>query len=598
MRAAAPLTRLRRRAGIAAGVALACGLLAPTLLIGSPAAAVSSPRSTSSGSSSPGSSPSGSSSAVTPGSGPLSVAVVAPMTVPSTADGILDADTLEAYTAPAGLLTRQLAAVIGTPVAIGVDPMIVASIRVLGRSAPVSALDWLARLQSAPNQTFLLAYADADPALAADAGALDLFQPLDLGFAIDPANFSAAVTPSAAPTDGTGAPSTSPTPTSTPTAPPGEAPPLPPLGDLLAWSASLPPIAWPAAGPVSSTALDQLAGVGYGDVIVSSDAVQATDSAHVALGPLDAVVADADLSSLVGTAASAVGDSSAELSLAAVGAALDAEVATSPGRSVVVAIDRDWLLEAGRLGSVLALIEGSESSNLVPLSDVLAEPASAGSLAGTPDAGRVATVAALAESVRAVEQYVTIATDPLVVTGPERAAYLALLGAGWSGDAEWAGAVQDFQAAAATTTDAVAIANSTDLLSLSDRTNLPITITNALPVSIRVCVTVTPQRPILTVEDSATPTCVTVDADSRGAASVGVTSLANGEVPVRISLAGENGLIVGGPRYVTVNVQAGWETIGILVSVLLVVALFGTGVVRSILRRRRERRNDTGASAA
>ena len=85
--------------------------------------------------------------------------------MPADDDRLLDAETLTTYTAPGGLLTRQLDAVVGTTVAIGLDPMIVASIRVLGTAAPAVG----ARLPRAPgdwsNEVFLLAYADADPAV-------------------------------------------------------------------------------------------------------------------------------------------------------------------------------------------------------------------------------------------------------------------------------------------------------------------------------------------------------------------------------------------------------------------------------------------------
>src|SRR5688572_33288753 len=59
---------------------------------------------------------------------PVALTLVVPLTVPPNATGLLDADTLTRYTSPLGLLTRQLDAVIDTPVAIGLDPQIIASI--------------------------------------------------------------------------------------------------------------------------------------------------------------------------------------------------------------------------------------------------------------------------------------------------------------------------------------------------------------------------------------------------------------------------------------------------------------------------------------
>ena len=83
---------------------------------------------------------------------------------------------LENWTGPTGLLTRQLDALAGRRVAIGIDPRIIASIRVLGSSAPPSATAWLQRLSEMPNEMFPLAYADADLAVQAQ---LDLPELLD-----------------------------------------------------------------------------------------------------------------------------------------------------------------------------------------------------------------------------------------------------------------------------------------------------------------------------------------------------------------------------------------------------------------------------------
>jgi hypothetical protein len=139
------------------------------------------------------------------------------------------------------VLTRQLDAVIGTPAVIGLDPMIVASIQVLGSAAPASAIGWLDQLRTSGNEIFALAYADADLASLAQANALNLREPIDFDFAIDPRNFGPAA--SASPT---------PSPAATSTEPPadggGARPPLPTdASEVLAWSYTLDDIAWPAS---------------------------------------------------------------------------------------------------------------------------------------------------------------------------------------------------------------------------------------------------------------------------------------------------------------------------------------------------------------
>ena len=69
---------------------------------------------------------------------PVSLAILVPLTVRPTASGLIDATTLAAYTAPLGVLTRQLDAVYDTPAVIGLDPMIIA--KSPGPTAPIPSM--------------------------------------------------------------------------------------------------------------------------------------------------------------------------------------------------------------------------------------------------------------------------------------------------------------------------------------------------------------------------------------------------------------------------------------------------------------------------
>ena len=96
--------------------------------------------------------------------------MVVALTVPERTTGFIDRDLLANYTSEFGLLTRALDQVIDRPVVLGIDPSIIASIRVLGNTAPASAVAWLERLDAATNETFPLAWADADLTLGLQAG--------------------------------------------------------------------------------------------------------------------------------------------------------------------------------------------------------------------------------------------------------------------------------------------------------------------------------------------------------------------------------------------------------------------------------------------
>src|SRR5690606_13036260 len=84
-------------------------------------------------------------------------------------------------------LTRTLDAVEGRTVAIGIDPMIIASIRILGNTAPDSAISWLERLKNVNNETFALSYADSDLAALSQAGSTTVLAPTS--FEVDPSRY-------------------------------------------------------------------------------------------------------------------------------------------------------------------------------------------------------------------------------------------------------------------------------------------------------------------------------------------------------------------------------------------------------------------------
>jgi hypothetical protein len=572
-----PMRRLRRSiASALAGSALVFGSLAAA----APASGAAS------GDTPPDLAGSLSTAAVTPGVGPVSVAIVMPLTVPPTTTGLLDAQTLTAYTAAGGLLTRQLDAVVGSRVAIGLDPMIVASIRVLGTAAPASALTFLERLQTVSNEVFLLGYADADPAVTGGANAGNALEPLGFDFAIDPAAFGPAVTP--APTTGTG-PTDAPDPGATETPEDGP-PPLPTVDDLLAWEVTLPSIAWPAEGTLDAAGLATLSGMGYADVLLAGSNASQVSTALVDLGDIDGLVTDDVVTAAVRDASYAATPTAYQEAASRLATTLQARAANDPGRTIVATLDRRWPFGTLRIPDVLTVIEAAAESQVVTLSDVLAGPQGEAQLveAGTEAAGdRLDTTTLLAEASNDEAAFLAIADEAAQITQPRRLALLGLSAAAWHADEPgWRTAAEEFLTASRGTLDAVQIAQGSDLLLLSDISTLRMQVSNALPVAVTVFVNVRPLRPILHIEDSLVE--VTIEPDSTSTATIPVESIANGDVTVRAELRGANGRTLGEVRFVKVILQAGWETAGTLVAGSLVVLVFGVGLVRVILRRRRE----------
>lgn len=518
---------------------------------------------------------------------PVSVAVVMPLTVPPTADGLIDEGTLVTYTQPDGLLDRELDAVAGTRAAVGLDPMIPASIRILGSAVPPDALAFLERLRDMPNEVFLLGYADADPALAVAAGMTGQTAPLGFDFAIDPADFGPAQTPTATPGSSPAAgPPESPTPG--PTDEPDDGPPpLPGTDDLLAWPTTLPSIAWPAEGTVSSEVLAGLSGLDFDAVLVGESNVSGTTGARVALGDIDGLVIDAAVSDSVRDAVHAMSETQFEGALADLGDTLRAAAAASPGRTLIATLERRRPVADMRLARVLDAIAAGTSSQLVDLSGVLAGGRGTATLVEPDQApAHAAMLHDLAQAARDEASYLRIADDASPITQPRRLALLGLSAVGWGpGQVGWETAATEQRDAARATLDAVQIVEGSDQLLLSDISSLRLPVSNSLPVAVTVRLNVRPLRPLLHIEDPTVE--VTVEPESTATATVPVQAIINGDLVVRAELRDSANGSVGSPRLLKVIVQAGWETVGTLVAGALILLIFGGGLVRAVLRRRR-----------
>lgn len=516
---------------------------------------------------------------------PVSLAILVPLTVRPTSTGLIDSPTLAGYTAPLGVLTRQLDAVIGTPAVIGLDPMIVASIRVLGNAAPASAIAWLQRLQDADNEIFALSYADADTASLARIGALGLRDPLGFDFALDAGHFSKPVTASPTPT-------ASATPSATPT--PGDAttpPPLPTsVDEVLDWAYTLDDIAWPADDGVDSSDLEPLHDAGYTNVVVSSTNMSTANSGTVDLGALDGIVADAGITSLVREATYATGTGEQQDAIGRLNSALAGMEAVSPGRTVVATLDRHWPLGALNLGAIYADLETQPSVTTVGLTTILAGAHPDAQIVDEAgDDARDAKLRSLLDATNRESAFATAATTPGLVLEPRRLELLSLLAVTWlRGTDDWDSSVTTFQTESATLLDSVKIVRGSDLFVGAGQTNIPVTVSNALTVPVTVYVNVTSTGPVLQVRKGNV--ALTVEPGSSNKAAIPVQALSNGKVITTVTITSGTGVALGQPDYVDVDLQPGWESVGTTIIVILLVLIFGGGIVRTFLKRRTARR--------
>lgn len=501
-------------------------------------------------------------------SGAVRLAIAVPIVVPATSDEFVDARTLGQYTSSQGILTRQLDAVTGRTVALGVDPRIIASIRLLGSTAPASAVSWLERLEALPNETFALAYSDADLTLQTQAGTSPVLAPESFAFAIDPTRFAGAST-------------VSPSPTAAPT----DSPPLPTSDEITAWNYTLEGIAWPRDDTVVSSDLPALATSGYTTTIMSSANVSrdSSDSPMATVGGTRVLVSDAAASAALRTAASAALPADAASALAQLSSAL-----ASAGSTVFATLDRSAPASGYRLGEILDALAADPAVELIPLSSALASSPSTGTVVDEPqDADRLSRVGQMISGERAEREFATVATDPAAITSERRLELLTLLSAEWSEDlAEWPEAADGFTTASIELRNAVHLVTGSNFLLVADNDQyLPITVNNALEQPVVVYVTVRSQSGLLVIDRPIVQ--LPIEAGTQGKVNVPVHSLSNGVVEVDVSLSSSTGVAIGAPVTSSVNVQAGWETPIVVAIAILVVLVFGAGIVRTILRRRK-----------
>jgi hypothetical protein len=543
-----------------------------------------------------------------PGTGvkPTRLGLVLPLAVPQSADGLIPSDLLAGYTSDGGLLTRQLDAVFDQPgIAIGIDPRILASIRILGNSTPPSAKAWLQRLESATNDTFPLSYADSDLAAASQAKATRLLVPTS--FPVDARQFPGL--PSATPTATATA-----TPNPAPTAPaPGEsAAVLPDLASLQAFDYSLPAVAWPASGSVVEADLDGFETGGLTTTILGSGnvgygTVDYTPSSAALVGKHQTLVTDDGLSAYLDAAAEAPSPalwSQAMSNLSSAIAVISLE-RPAAARTLLATFDRSRPGADMRLAQTLTALAALPWASSVSLSEVNSSfasgsavlPATATLVPRPESADRIATVTKLLAAEAEAGSFASVLNDPTQITGERRLSLLALLSNSWTGDAAWAAETKKYLAKSDRfVTKSVTVARSSATVFTSRNSPLPITVTNDLPWPVTVYVTVRSPSNIITIDNDRVE--LVIEAQSQAKTTVPVTSNANGPVTLIVSLSSATNVQITAPTAIDVDVQAQWETAFTAVVAALVIGVFGFGIYRTIAKRRKAKRaTDVPASA-
>jgi hypothetical protein len=520
---------------------------------------------------------------------PVPVVVAAPLTVPTSADNtdFLSAAQLTKFTAPAGILTQQLGDFQQTNLAVGIDPRIIASIRVLGKSAPQSAKDWLTALEALPNETFPLQWADADLTAGLHAGLPTVLATEPLDYAINPSLFGPAPTP---PTNGA-----TPTPTPTATANPS-VPSLPTSESLVAWNYTLPKLEWPAANSVVDADLPKLTASGISSIILqSTNIAPITSSAYAGasaqIGDTAVAVTDATLSDYLQTAirASTHGEWLSSMTKLATG--LDQLSVETPNGApqMLLTLGPNWASDSLELSHSLADLYGKSWVSRGSLEQIKKATPTASKIVEKKESDfRNDRVKSMLTYEASTVAFSSAAANPQAVNSSRRLVLMSVLSNEWvAKSSAWDKASTKFNVESAAIVNSVQIVDSSAVNFLANQGSLPVTVSNKYTQAVTVLVTAKPASNQLYLEKKNSSISLTLNANEQRKALIPVHSVSNGKVIVRVTLYSSTGVQIGVTRSIEVNVHAGWETIGTLVFAALVFGIFGFGIVRNILKRRK-----------
>jgi hypothetical protein len=520
----------------------------------------------------------------TPGASATLVTLL-PIVTPALSSGLLDASALSLLTAPQGFLSAQLAHAAGKNVVLAVDPRITASILALGSDAPESAISWLARLRALPNESFALAYADADVALQAQSGASQL---LNAGFS----DLPALLPPEAAETTPTPA-STPPTPTMTSSPSTGEPEPSPSTDPLVAdsqWSPTLTGVTWPAENTVISSDLAVFGGSGSTvSILASTNVASGADSpARSAIDTQSAILSNSGLSKALRNASSATTDAQwgASFSLASAYLAATAVNPTTSFAAVAGLAREADAATSVRLSQTLDRVAGLPWVVAGSLATAIASsPSTSTTVVDKPESEkRVQVGKTLLARHAALASFATAVATPATLTDPSTRQELALFSLEWRANDFWEPAVSTYLSNTQETLNSIRIVTSSPINMVGGQANIPVTIENGLPLPVTLLVRATPSNARLTVDSDET---ITLQAEAQGKALVPVKArVGNGSVSLTVSLYSPSGVALGTPASLPVNVRADWETwglggLGVIFAVLLVA-----GVIRTVTKRR------------
>ena len=559
---------------------------------------------------------------------PLAVTLVVPLVLPSSVEALPTRDEL-ASSAPK--LTQLLDAAEQRYATVAVDPRIIAGTRALGSNAPGAATTLLDRLERSTSPIFLLQFADADPAVQAALGFETLLRPLGFNHATALGKFEPP-TPEAAATSGvngdatagqnagadgaaTGtdagadagadateaagadspATATADDASTTDAADAADAADatvkvdpvtgVPTLEALLSLDNTRPG-AWPAGGEVDSATLALLQDAGLTSLVLDSNNVANASTPRVTFGDFDALVADAPAGqaarvSIAGATATERNAGTADLT-----ARLALSAQTGAG-GLVLALDRGALAD---IADPLRIFDTIDSLPWVQtVSERLQSSAPAELRAGASTEQRRELLRATIARSAQIDELAPLLAEPSYLTEYQRERLLAALATRYAEpDIDYLVIDERTKARDSELLSGVSPLVSEHTQLVGSLSNVPITLSNALPFEAVVNLHVTPTSAAISLGErdfevripAVGSTNVLVPVQSR---------VSSGEAGLQLEVQNASKELSFASALHPLTLRTAIETALIWVLGSAAALLLGFGVWRSVRRRRTKR---------
>ncbi|QIM15571.1 hypothetical protein G7067_02730 [Leucobacter insecticola] len=527
----------------------------------------------------------------------VNVSVIVPLVLPSDIDTLPTPDQLKDVVPG---LNRLLVTATAQRATLAIDPRIIASIRAYGENAPEEARRFLTRLESSSLQSFLLQFADADPAAQAALGFPKLLEPTSLDFASRLGEFPALDTeeePSAPETTIPGAeidadpeqaadadnPASAADGLPDSDVPSDSSSTLPKLRELLSWPKGT-ATAWPAEGAVDAATLALLRTSGITTVVLDSENVWQEDTPRTTLSDTSALITDAGLGEATRAALTAPTDTekAAALATAASRLALAAQN-NSPG--IIIGLDRGATADSENPEQMLEALATLSWVSPSSQTDLPTAPAVLKSAETLEDRRELLRTAAGRED--SVDEVGAILVHPEYLTGYQRTRLLELFATRYAApDTDFASVAADFKKRDTELMRGVEAISTqrTQLVGVSTR--VPVQLRNSLPFEALVKVQVVPASAALSVSEP-TFSNVSVRADGNERLLVPVRSrVSSGESGLVVTISSADDQVTVFTGTLAISISSVIESIALWTLGVLAALLLSFGIWRSVRRRR------------